>query len=220
MSPNDNSPHPKDHDRPHDPLEYERRFWGRGISEIAGVDEAGRGPLAGPVVAAAVVLPPDHVIEGVADSKTLTREVREDLHERIVSEARSVGIGAASVREIDHMNILRATTRAVERAIAALPTRPGHVVVDGLPLKHLDLPHDAVVDGDAIVHCISCASIVAKVFRDRLMCRLARKYTRYRWDSNMGYGTPDHLRALSEWGPSPHHRLTFRPSQMELELEG
>jgi len=104
--------------------------------------------------------------------------------------------------------------------VRSLPRRPRHLVVDGLPVKDLPIPHEAVVGGDGIIHSIACASIVAKVVRDRLMCRLAARYPRYRWDSNMGYGTPDHLRALSKWGPSPHHRLTFGASQMDLELEG
>lgn len=208
-----------DDERPWDPLEYERKFWGRGVIEIAGIDEAGRGPLAGPVVAAAVILRPNQLINGAADSKTLSRKFREKLYQRIVSEALGIGIGAASVREIDHINILRATTCAMGRAVKALPQAPAHIVVDGLPLKDVTWTHDAVVDGDAKVHSIACASIVAKVFRDRLMCRLAVKYPRYGWDSNMGYGTRYHLQALREWGPSPHHRLTFRPSQTELELD-
>ena len=219
MSPSNHSSDPRDEERPRDPLEYERRFWGRGVMEIAGIDEAGRGPLAGPVVAAAVILRLDQLIDGAADSKTLTRKFREKLYQRIASEALGIGIGAASVREIDHINILRATTRAMGRAVKALPQAPAHIVVDGLPLKDVSWTHDAVVDGDAKVHSIACASIVAKVLRDRLMCRLAVKYPRYGWASNMGYGTREHLRALDEWGPSPHHRLTFRPSQTELELD-
>ena len=219
MSPSDLPLDSRNDQRPQDPLEYETRFWGRGLVHVAGVDEAGRGPLAGPVVAAAVVLRPGQLVDGAADSKTLRRGVREELHGQIVSEALAIGIGAASVKEIDHLNILRATTRAMERAIGSLRQIPEHIVVDGLPLKHASWTHEAVVDGDAKVHSIACASIVAKVLRDRLMCRLHVKYPRYRWDSNKGYGTPDHLRALSEWGPSPHHRLTFRPSQMELEFE-
>ncbi len=182
------------------------------------MDEAGRGPLAGPVVAAAVVLRPGHPIEGAADSKTLSRAVREELYERIISEALAFGIGAASVREIDRMNILRASTRAMERAVRALPTQPDHIVVDGLPIKKAPWDHEAVVDGDAKVHSIACASILAKVARDRLMLRLAKRYPAYCWESNMGYGTPAHLRAIDEWGPSPHHRLTFGKCQIELEL--
>ena len=220
MSPSNHTTDSQDDDRPQDPLEYERGFWRRGIFEVAGVDEAGRGPLAGPVVAAAVVLRPDVWIEGAADSKTLSPKVRVELYDQIVSKALCFGIGAASVREIDHVNILSATARAMQRAVGGLPRSPGHVVVDGLPVKDLRVRHAAIVGGDGLVHSIACASIVAKVVRDRLMGRLAAKYPRYRWDTNMGYATSDHLRALSEWGPSPHHRLTFRPSQMELELEG
>jgi ribonuclease HII len=206
-------------ERPLDPLAYERGFWGRSIFEIAGVDEAGRGPLAGPVVAAAVVLPPDCWIEGAADSKVLTREVRAEVYGRILVRAVAIGVGAASTREIDRVNILKATAKAMDRALRALRTRPRHIVVDGLPMKDLPWEHEAVVDGDAKVHSVACASIVAKVSRDRLMSRLALKYPRYRWETNMGYGTPDHLKALTEWGPSPHHRLTFRRAQLTLELE-
>lgn len=219
MWPSNHSSDPGDDERLWDPLEYERKFWGRGVIEIAGIDEAGRGPLAGPVVAAAVILRPNQLINGAADSKTLSRKFREKLYQRIVSEALGIGIGAASVREIDHINILRATTCAMGRAVKALPQAPAHIVVDGLPLKDVSWTHDAVVAGDVKVHSIACASIIAKVFRDRLMCRLAVKYPRYGWDSNMGYGTRYHLQALREWGPSPHHRLTFRPSQTELELD-
>ena len=219
-SPSGSPSTPARDDWPRRPLEYEREFWSQGVSRIAGVDEVGRGPLAGPVVAAAVILHPGQRIDGAADSKALARRKRETLRDRIVAEALGVGIGAASAREIDRLNILRATRLAMERAVRALPAAPDRIVVDGLPLKDPPWPHDAVVRGDGRVHTISCASIVAKVLRDGLMRRLAAKYPRYRWDSNMGYGTPDHLRALSEWGPSPHHRLTFRPSQLELELEG
>jgi ribonuclease HII len=171
------------------------------------------------VVAAAVVLPPDCWIEGATDSKQLTREVRAELYERIRARAVAIGVGAASTREIDRLNILKATARAMDRALRALRCLPRHIVVDGLPMKDLPWEHEAVVDGDANVHSVSCASIVAKVSRDRLMARLAVKYPRYRWETNMGYGTPDHLKALTEWGPSPHHRLTFRPSQLTLEFE-
>lgn len=198
-------------------LEYERAFWGRGRS-VAGVDEAGRGPLAGPVVAAAVILPEGVLIEGADDSKVLTGKAREELYERIRAAARSVGVGAASVREIDSRNILRATTVAMQRALAGLSVNPDHVVVDGLPVKHLGRQHEAVVDGDALIHSIACASIVAKVVRDRLMRRLARRYPGYAWDTNVGYGTLQHRSAIEELGVTPHHRLTFTGLQFEMEL--
>lgn len=203
--------------RPQDLLEYERRFWGRGRL-VAGVDEAGRGPLAGPVVAAAVVLPMGACVPGADDSKVLERETREELFDAILATAVTVGIGAASVREIDRRNILRATTVAMQRALDQLKVSPCHVVVDGLPVKHLAREHDAVVDGDAIVHSIGCASIVAKVVRDRLMRRLAPRYPGYGWESNVGYATATHREALRELGPTPHHRLTFGGLQYELEI--
>ena len=204
-------------ERPQDLLEYERTFWGRGRS-VAGVDEAGRGPLAGPVVAAAVVLPPEVCIEGADDSKVLSADVREELFDRIVAGARCVGVGAASVREIDRRNILRATTVAMQRAIGRLGPPPDHVVVDGLPVLHLGLAHEAIVDGDALVHSIACASIVAKVVRDRLMRRLSLRYPAYAWDRNVGYGTAEHRAAIDMLGVTPHHRLTFTGLQFELEI--
>jgi ribonuclease HII len=185
---------------------------------VAGVDEAGRGPLAGPVVAAAVVLREGVLIEGADDSKQLSAGVREELFEAILAETVAVGVGAASVREIDRRNILRATTIAMQRALARLAPAPDHVVVDGLPVKFLGREHDAVVDGDALVHSIGCASIVAKVVRDRLMRRLAVRYPGYGWERNAGYGTAEHRAAIDEIGLSPHHRLTFTGLNYELDL--
>ena len=204
-------------ERPQDLLEYERRFWGLGRL-VAGVDEAGRGPLAGPVVAAAVVLPEGVCIDGADDSKQLSSRVREEIYGRILSAAQCVGVGAASVREIDRRNILRATTVAMQRALDRLGEPPGHIVVDGLPVKYLGREHEAVVDGDALVHSIGCASIVAKVIRDRLMRRLALRYPGYGWDRNVGYATAAHRAAIEELGVTPHHRLTFTGLQFELEL--
>lgn len=199
-------------------LDYERRFWSRGVRWIAGVDEAGRGPLAGPVVAAAVVLPADVFVEGAGDSKTLSRDLRQALHRRILDEAVAVGVGAASVREIDHGNILQASGRAMSRALRALALEPDHVVVDGLPVRSLGVAHEAVVGGDALIHSVGCASIVAKVVRDRLMRRLDRRYPVYGWERNVGYGTAEHMEALRVHGPSPHHRLTFTGLQYDLGL--
>jgi ribonuclease HII len=201
--------------RPPSLLAYERGFWGRGLL-VAGVDEVGRGPLAGPVVAAAVILSPEVSVEGARDSKQLAADVREELFGRILQAARGVGVGAASVREIDRLNILRATTLAMRRALARLPEPPGQVVVDGLPVRNLGWDHEAVVGGDARIHSIACASIVAKVVRDRLMRCLASRYPGYGWETNMGYGTPKHRAALEGLGPTPHHRLTFGGTQFDL----
>jgi len=203
--------------RPQDLLEYERRFWGRGLF-MAGVDEAGRGPLAGPVVAAAVILPAGVSVDGADDSKQLSAQTREELYGAITSAALAFGVGAASVYEIDRRNILRATTVAMQRALDALDAQPDHIVVDGLPVKHLGREHDAVVGGDGIVHSIGCASILAKVVRDRLMQRLALRYPGYGWERNMGYGTAEHRAAIDELGLTPHHRLTFTGLQYALEL--
>lgn len=203
--------------RPRDLLEYERWFWGRGRS-VAGVDEAGRGPLAGPVVAAAVILPEGVHVDGADDSKRLSASVRNELYVRIFDTALHVGVGAASVREIDRRNILRATTVAMRRALDGLGATPGHIVVDGLPVKHLDREHDAVVGGDGLIHSIGCASIVAKVVRDRLMHRLSVRYPGYGWERNAGYGTAQHRAAIEEHGLTPHHRLTFNGLQFDLGI--
>ena len=197
-------------------LSYEERFWSRGFSSVAGVDEVGRGPLAGPVVAAAVILRPGSAIPGAGDSKTLSRKKREALAEEIIRGAASFALGAASVAEIDRLNILKATRLAMNRALAHLPQIPDHIVVDGLPVKGLEWEHDAVVGGDGIVHSIGCASILAKVVRDRLMTTLAGRYPGYGWETNMGYGTAAHMDALTRLGPTPHHRLSFGGVQLEL----
>ncbi|MGH7459321.1 MAG: ribonuclease HII [Longimicrobiaceae bacterium] len=188
---------------------------------VAGVDEAGRGPLAGPVVAAAVVLPECVVLEGVADSKQLAPGERGVLAVQITARALGVGLGAASVREIEQVNILRATARAMCRAVANLGFRPDHLLVDGLPMPELGAgDHTAVIGGDRRVRCISCASIVAKVWRDRLMVRLSARYPGYGWERNKGYATPEHFDALGRLGPSPHHRRTFTPvRQLALDDE-
>ena len=199
-------------------LEYERRFWRRGIPHVAGVDEVGRGPIAGPVVAAAVVLVEGVGIEGAADSKVLAPGRRRDLAEEIRARAAAVSVGAASAREVDRVNILRATARAMRRALERLSVRPDHVVVDGPPMRDLGWRHEAVVRGDALVHSVACASIVAKVCRDRLMTRLADRYPGYGWERNVGYATRDHRRAVRANGLTPHHRITFGLLQLDLPL--
>jgi ribonuclease HII len=170
------------------------------------------------VVAAAVILSPDAPVEGARDSKRMGPRAREEVFGRILRAARGVGVGAASVREIDRLNILRATTLAMRRALAHLPEAPGAVVVDGLPVKDLGWEHEAVVDGDALIHSVACASIVAKVIRDRLMLRLAARYPGFGWETNMGYGTLPHRSALEALGPTPHHRRSFGGTQLGLEV--
>ena len=197
-------------------LDYERGLWARGVARVAGVDEVGRGPLAGPVVAAAVILAEGVAIDGAMDSKALTPERRTEIATEIEARAAAIALGAASVREIDRLNILRATTRAMTRALARLPLAPDHVVVDGLPVRDLGWEHEAVVGGDARIHSIACASIVAKVCRDRLMTLLAARYPDYGWERNMGYATRRHRSALREAGLTPHHRTTFGLLQLEL----
>ncbi len=179
---------------------------------LAGVDEVGRGPLAGPVVACAVVMPPDaRAIRGVDDSKALDRAQRERLATRILERALAVGIGAASVAEIDRLNIYHASVLAMRRAVHRLMLRPDHLVIDGNPIRSLGLEHTAVVGGDACCHSIACASIVAKVTRDRIMRALARRHPYYRWETNVGYGTADHCAGLSTFGVTAHHRRSFGP---------
>lgn len=200
------------------PLDIEREAWEEGLGVVAGMDEAGRGPLAGPVVTAAVVLTPDRAFEGATDSKALRPARREELCARIREEAPACSVGAASTREIEHLNILRATSLAMRRALGGLAVDPELLLVDGKGIP--DLPeHRPLVDGDRRSRSVACASIVAKVIRDRLMERLSPRYPEYGWASNKGYHTPQHTEALARLGPTPHHRRTFAPvSQYELEL--
>lgn len=202
------------------PLAVERKLWRQGLAALAGVDEVGRGPLAGPVVAAAVILPPNCTIRGADDSKKLTPAQREKLAERIVKRALCVRLGAASASEIDRINILRATALAMKRAVMKLVPTPDHLLVDGLPMPELGLDRQtAIVGGDGEVLSIACASIVAKVYRDRLMCRLALRYPQYGWEHNKGYATLEHREAISTYGMTPHHRRSFHPmDQLALEL--
>jgi ribonuclease HII len=201
------------------PLTFEEEGWERGLDRIAGVDEAGRGPLAGPVVAAAVVLYPGQRLDGATDSKLLSAEVREALSGRIRCEVRGWGVGAASCREIERLNVRRAASLAMRRALARLGTPPDLLLVDGNGMPDLG-PQEAIVHGDLRSHSIACASILAKVVRDRLMRRLHPRYPEYGWATNHGYGTAEHLEALSRLGPTPHHRRTWAPvRQIELSLD-
>jgi ribonuclease HII len=178
---------------------------------VAGVDEAGRGPLAGPVVAAAVILDDQHPISGLADSKTLTALQRERLNDQILAKALCCSIAQASVEEIDAHNILQATMLAMRRAVEGLRLKPVKVLVDGNRLPRLDVLAEAVVKGDSRVKAISAASILAKVCRDRLCEQLHREFPHYGFAAHKGYGTPEHLEALSRHGACIHHRRSFGP---------
>ena len=200
-------------------LRVEQGFWEQGLEFVAGVDEVGRGPLAGPVLAAAVIMPRDVTIRGVHDSKQLTAEKRERLVLEIREKALCIAIAAASNREIDRINILKASHLAMQRAIRRLRIAPQHVIVDGLPVPILGPNHTAVIDGDAKVHCIACASIVAKVMRDKIMRSLSTRYPAYGWEHNAGYATADHRQAINIVGLTPHHRRSFtEDDQLVLEL--
>jgi len=181
---------------------------------LVGVDEVGRGPLAGPVVACAIVMPSGRrAIAGVDDSKKLDAATRDVLAVRILEQAEAVALGAASAREVDRINIYHATVLAMRRALVCVQGRlgraPDHVLIDGNPLRTLGIPHTAVVKGDAKCYAIACASIVAKVTRDRLMTSLSHRYEVYGWERNAGYGTPLHMQALAAHGLTPHHRRRF-----------
>lgn len=183
----------------------------RGFRYVAGVDEVGRGPLAGPVVAAAVILNPDDIPEGLNDSKTMTAKRREALFDQIEARA-AVCIAEATVAEIEAVNILQASHLAMTRAVLGLAVRADYVLIDGKQVPSaLTLQHEAVVKGDARSLSIAAASIMAKVWRDRLMVDLAQQHPHYGWERNAGYPTPEHKAGLKCHGVSPHHRRTFRP---------
>lgn len=183
---------------------------------VAGIDEAGRGPLAGPVVAAAVILPDRHGIKGLDDSKKLTAKKRAVLETEILEKTQYY-IGLCNESEIDSINILQATMLAMSRAAKGLSQTPDHILVDGNRLPQWDFQAEAVIGGDAIHPCISAASILAKEYRDRMMIAAAEKYPEYGWERNKGYGTAEHLAALRKYGPTPLHRKSFAPvAQFEL----
>src|SRR6266567_9130141 len=188
----------------------ERALIKRGVGPVAGCDEAGRGPLAGPVVAAAVVLDPKRIPKGIDDSKRLTPERREELFEEICLTA-SFAVAFASTARIDRDNILRASLWALARAVQALPTKPRLVFVDGRDRIDCGCDCEAVISGDALVVSIAAASIVAKVTRDRLMKRLGTAHPGYGFERHMGYSVPEHFKALNRLGPTIHHRRSFAP---------
>jgi len=201
-------------------LSRERELWGTGLVHVAGVDEVGVGPLAGPVVAAAVVLPPDIKLNGVRDSKILTSAQRQALDARIRERALAIGLGVVEVEEIDRLNIYQASLRAMASAVAALPLAPDHLLIDGRGRRLPDcaIAQTTIVDGDRLVYSIAAASIVAKVHRDRLMHELDERYPGYGFARHVGYATAAHLKALGELGPCAIHRRSFAPVRALLGL--
>ncbi len=196
-------------------LKYERQLWGDGKRFLAGVDEAGRGPLAGPVVAAAVIFPPDVFIPGINDSKKLSPAAREQLYRPITESAISIGIAWCDHQTIDQINILQATFSAMRRAIAQLNPRPDHVLVDGRPIPELDFPQTAMYHGDASCFSIAAASILAKVTRDRLMQDYDQQFPQYGFAQHKGYPTKKHIQAIIRHGYCPIHRTTFKIKNLE-----
>jgi ribonuclease HII len=193
-----------------DPLFIESIRRERGYDYIAGVDEAGRGPLAGPVVAAAVIMPGGVAIPGVKDSKKMTEKARETAFSIINKTAISIGIGVVSNNIIDKSNILTASLEAMRLAVLGLDPAPGYLLVDGTQKIPLIIPQDCIIKGDQLCHCISAASVIAKVYRDRIMSAYDEMFPEYGFIQNKGYGTAGHLNAIRKHGACPIHRLTFR----------
>ena len=190
-------------------LEFEQEAINKGYHRVCGVDEAGRGPLAGPVCAAAVILPENTIIEGVNDSKKLSEKKREALFGVIKAEAVSYSIAYASVEEIESMNILNATMLAMNRAVEGLDVKADYAMIDGNRLPDLCIDSEFIIKGDAKSMSIACASILAKVSRDRLLYKYAEEYPMYGFDKHKGYGTKAHTAAIKEFGPCPYHRMSF-----------
>lgn len=197
-------------DDPRTMLEFESWARRQGFRTIAGIDEAGRGPLAGPVVAAAVVLQENRLIPGVDDSKKLSASRRNSLYDRIMAEAVSVGVGISDSRTVDRINILQATLRAMEAAVNGLNLFPDCLLIDGISKISLDIHQKTIKKGDSLSLSIAAASIIAKVTRDRMMEEYDREYPGYGFSGHKGYGSASHLAAIAALGPTPIHRLTFR----------
>jgi len=196
---------------PTQPMDFfERMYYDRGYQRIAGVDEVGRGPLAGPVVAAAVILPKEGVGEKLFDSKQISSRKREDLHQLILSKALGVGIGTIGQEEIDLLNILQATLKAMALAIESLPRPPDFILIDGNQVIRIPLPQKPIRKGDQLSASIAAASIVAKVTRDRMMLEWHERYPQYNFAKHKGYGTKEHRRAIEKFGVCELHRKTFR----------
>lgn len=202
-------------------LTFESALHARGLARIAGVDEAGRGPLAGPVAAAAIVLPRGFICPGLDDSKKLSPAKRETIYETLTGNPDIVwSVALADAAEIDQLNILRATHLAMRRAALALSPIPDHCLIDGLPVRDFPIPHDALVKGDGRSLSIAAASVIAKVTRDRIMRELDAEFPQFGFARHQGYGTKEHLEALRIHGPCRHHRRSFQPvAQLTLPLD-
>ena len=190
--------------------EFEKKLYSTGLNHIAGIDEAGRGPLAGPVVVGIAIMKPDSFIEGVNDSKKISERKREQLYEQITSEAIDWAVGIVDQKEIDEINILNATKKALHMAISNLKVKPDRILVDAL--EHIDtygIPYTSIIKGDAKIYSISAASIIAKVTRDRIMKEYDEIYPEYGFSGHKGYGTAKHIQALKTYGPCSLHRKTF-----------
>jgi ribonuclease HII len=199
-------------------LRHEKRAYNDGATIVAGVDEAGRGPLAGPVVAAAAILPRDFRHKVLNDSKQLTPEQRDELYAELTARSDiHWAVGVSDVEVIDAYNILRATWRAMVLALDALPVKPDYVLVDGLRVPAIRIRQKAIVGGDAKSFSIAAASVIAKVTRDRMMLRVHEQFPNYNFAQHKGYATPEHLAALEKYGPSPVHRRSFAPVRQTVE---
>ena len=198
-----------------DKLKFERLLWQQGLTHVAGVDEAGRGPLAGPVVAAAVIFPEEFFLAGVDDSKKLSHDRREQLYPQILANCHSYGVGIVSVAEIDQINIYQAAMLAMRQALDQLSPAAQHVLVDGRRNPKIDLPQTSIIKGDALSFTIGAASIIAKVTRDRLMLDYHRAFPQYGFAQHKGYATRSHLAALQQHGPCAIHRRSFRPKALQ-----
>lgn len=200
-------------------LVYERALWARGLLHVAGIDEVGVGPLAGPVVAAAVVLPQEIAIDGVRDSKKVAPRRRSVLAEAIRAEAVAFSLGVVEPAEVDRLNPYQASMEAMRLAVTGLAIEPDHLLVDARTVPGVDTEQTAIVGGDAQVYSIAAASIVAKVHRDGIMATLDTRYPGYGFARNAGYGTAEHMRALESLGPCPAHRRSFAPVRRALARE-
>ncbi len=198
-------------------LKYERELYRNNITLIAGVDEAGRGPLVGPVVASAVILPKNYHLEGLNDSKQLSEKKREYFYGVLQRDAISIGVGIVSAKEIDQINILEASRKAMYIAINNLDVTPEYILSDAMSLNDIDIPSRPIIHGDALSLSIAAASVIAKVTRDHIMYELDQKYPMYNYKKNKGYPTKEHLEFIKKYGITNEYRMTFRPVRLVME---